>query len=126
MREAAHIVLRTSAKFAMPAIFLVSLYLALLADAGLAGGALMALGVGLYALVFGVNAARHAAPPRILRTLMALGALALIAAAAIEWRGYAPLPVWTGLGLCLAIGASGALAFLSLAGRAHALRDEDW
>jgi hypothetical protein len=128
MGDATHIVLRAVAKFALPVFLLVAFYLALGGDAqGWQGGMFAALAVALHALVFGPAATIRALPPVALRSAAALGAAALMAGAAIEPRlGAVGSALFASAGLFLVAGACSALGLLAVAGRAHALRDEDW
>lgn len=92
--------------------------------AGVAGGALLALGVALHALIFGADAAQRAVPPIAWR-LIALAALlsATLAVCAPDWR-YAPNLLEAAA--CAAIASAAGLALMALAARAPTLRDEDW
>lgn len=74
-----HTILRVVCKVAIPPILLFGLYVQFHGAAGPGGGfqagVIFASGVILYALVFGVEAARRAVPPALLRTTAALGVL---------------------------------------------------
>ncbi len=72
-------VLRVVSKPLIPYILLFALYVQFHGDFGPGGGfqagVIFAAGLILYSLVFGLNAARRAAPPAVLETLFALGVL---------------------------------------------------
>ena len=72
-------VLRVIAKLLIPYLLLFALYVQFHGDYGPGGGfqagVIFAAGFVLYALVFGLRAARRIAPPRALEVLSALGVL---------------------------------------------------
>ncbi len=72
-------VLRVVAKLLIPYLLLFALYVQFHGDYGPGGGfqagVIFAAGFVLYALVFGLRAARRVAPPRALELLSALGVL---------------------------------------------------
>jgi len=74
-----HLVLRVVAKTLIPTIALYALYVQFHGDFGPGGGfqagVILAVSVILYALVFGVDEARRAAPTWMVRTGCALGVL---------------------------------------------------
>ncbi len=74
-----HAVLRVVTKLLMPCILLFALYVQFHGELGPGGGfqAGVIFGVGfvLYALIFGVRAARLVAPPALLRTVLGGGVL---------------------------------------------------
>lgn len=74
-----HAVLRVVTKLLMPCILLFALYVQFHGEIGPGGGfqAGVIFGVGfvLYALIFGVRAARMVAPPALLRTVLGGGVL---------------------------------------------------
>jgi len=74
-----HSILRVVAKLLIPYILLFALYVQFHGDYGPGGGfqagVIFAAGVILYALVFGLAAARRVAPPVAVETLIALGVL---------------------------------------------------
>ena len=74
-----HVVLRVVAKMLIPMILLFALYVQFHGDYGPGGGfqagVIFAAGIILYALVFGLGAARQVVPPPLLRRLAALGVL---------------------------------------------------
>jgi multicomponent Na+:H+ antiporter subunit B len=75
-------VLRVVVKLLLPYILLLALYVQFHGDYGPGGGfqagVIFAAGFVLYALIFGVDAARSVAPPLLLEALMALGLLIYI------------------------------------------------
>lgn len=91
---------------------------------GFLAGLAFALLLVLHMLVFGAQAARHAAPPFVSRVVLAAG----VAAVAVG----AGLPGWPWAGQLMEGGAfaatSGAAALIIAAtvGRAPSLRDEEW
>ena len=110
---------------------------------GLAGGVLAAAALVLYGLVFGIDAARRAAPTAVLRLAAALGFLALIGfGAASMMFGYPFLDfeafagagpgaarfgaaiVQAGTGLV--VFCSFVLIFYAIAGRVAEIRAEEW
>jgi len=74
-----HIVLRVVAKLLIPLILLFALYVQFHGDFGPGGGfqagVIFAAALILYTLVFGLDNARRAIPPGLLRKLMAAGVL---------------------------------------------------
>jgi len=92
--------------------------------AGVAGGALLALGVALHTLIFGADAARRAVPPLAWRAMAFLAVLAAtLSVCAPDWR-YAPNLLEAAA--CAALASATGLALMALAARAPTLRDEDW
>lgn len=74
-----HFILRVVAKFAIPFILLYALYVQFHGDFGPGGGfqagVIFAAAFILYALIFGLEKARHAAPAAAIRIGMAFGVL---------------------------------------------------
>jgi len=74
-----HFILRVIAKFAIPFILLYALYVQFHGDFGPGGGfqagVIFAAAFILYALIFGMEKARHAAPSAAIRLGIALGVL---------------------------------------------------
>ena len=74
-----NVVLRVVAKLMVPYLLLFALYVQFHGDFGPGGGfqagVIFGAGVILYALIFGLEAARRAAPPALVETLVALGIL---------------------------------------------------
>ena len=81
-------ILRVVAKLLIPYILLFALYVQFHGDYGPGGGfqagVIFAAGFALYGLVFGIDAAKRVAPPRVLESLAAVGVLI-----------YAGTGVWT-------------------------------
>ena len=73
------IILRIAAKLFIPFIFVFGLYVQLHGDFGPGGGfqagVIIAAGVVLYAIIFGLPAARRAVPTRLVEFLIPLGVL---------------------------------------------------
>ena len=74
-----HDILRVAAKALIPLIFLFGLYVQFHGDFGPGGGfqagVIFAAAVILYALIFGLDEAKAAVPPRVLEIIAALGVL---------------------------------------------------
>ena len=74
-----HSILRVVSKLLIPYILLFALYVQFHGDYGPGGGfqagVIFAAGIILYAMVFGLSAARSVAPPKAVETLIALGVL---------------------------------------------------
>ena len=74
-----HLVLRVVSKLLIPPILLFALYVQMHGDYGPGGGfqagVIFAAGLVLYGLVFGTEAVRAVAPPRLLVVLACLGVL---------------------------------------------------
>ena len=126
MREGAHPVLAAAARFYTPLIVLFALTLLVLrpagAGVGLIAGLAFLLAFIVYALVFGAGAARAAAPPLMMRVVVALGFLAALAAAGAPRLIFARELIEAGLFLAMAAG--GSLAITVSFGRAPTMRDQ--
>ena len=74
-----HDILRVAAKALIPLIFLFGLYVQFNGDFGPGGGfqagVIFAAAIILYALIFGLDSAKAAVPPRVLEILAATGVL---------------------------------------------------
>lgn len=74
-----HVVLRVLSKMLIPLIMLFALYVQFHGDYGPGGGfqagVIFGAGIILYALLFGLDEAKRAFPPRVLEILMASGVL---------------------------------------------------
>ena len=91
---------------------------------GFVAGLAFALPVSLNALIFGVPAARAAAPPIVLRLLLAAGvAAAFVSVGLPGMRASAQV---SEAGAFLVTGAGLSLALLAVMGRAASLRDASW
>ncbi len=126
MRQGDPIALRGASKALAPILALLAFGVAASGapGAGVAGGAMLSLGLALHALIFGADAARRAVPPFAWRLIVLFAALAAaLAVCAPGWR-YAPNLLEAAA--CAAIAAGVALALMALAARAPTLRDEDW
>jgi multicomponent Na+:H+ antiporter subunit B len=84
-----HVVLRVIAKFLIPLIALFALYVQFHGDYGPGGGfqagVIMASSVILYALIFGLDAAKQAFPPSWIRIGMSLGVLLYGGTGVLAW-----------------------------------------
>lgn len=84
-----HVVLRVIAKFLIPLIALFALYVQFHGDYGPGGGfqagVIMASSVILYALIFGLDAAKQAFPPSWIRIGMTLGVLLYGGTGLLAW-----------------------------------------
>ncbi len=74
-----HVILRVLSKMLIPLIMLFALYVQFHGDYGPGGGfqagVIFGAGIILYALLFGLDEAKRAFPPRVLEILMASGVL---------------------------------------------------
>jgi multicomponent Na+:H+ antiporter subunit B len=72
-----HVILRALSKLLIPLILLFALYVQFHGDYGPGGGfqagVIFGAGIILYALMFGLDEARRAFPPRVLEVFVALG-----------------------------------------------------
>lgn len=84
-----HVVLRVISKFLIPLIALFALYVQFHGDYGPGGGfqagVIMASSVILYALIFGLDAAKQAFPPSWIRIGMSLGVLIYGGTGVLAW-----------------------------------------
>lgn len=84
-----HVVLRVIAKFLIPLIALFALYVQFHGDYGPGGGfqagVILASSVILYALIFGLDAAKQAFPPSWIRIGMSLGVLIYGGTGVLAW-----------------------------------------
>lgn len=126
MKHADPVALRGASKALIPVIALLAIAMIAtgVSGAGLAGGALLSISVLLHALIYGSDASRRAMPAWGWR-LCLFGALILcaISASSPDWPFAAPMAE---AGVAVACVSAVALAFSALAGRAPALRDEEW
>lgn len=138
----AHPVLRVAAKLLIPMIVVFGLYVQFHGDFGAGGGfqagVICAASVILYALVFGMHAARSVLPPAAVRVGAALGVLlyagAGMAGVALggNYLDYFVLPggqhagIFTvELGVLLTVSSTMVLFFYAFAGRARDIPGED-
>lgn len=84
-----HLVLRATAKLLIPLIIVFALYVQFHGDYGAGGGfqagAIFAAAIILYALVFGVHAAKRAVPPWAVRIGISLGVLIFAGTGIMGW-----------------------------------------
>jgi multicomponent Na+:H+ antiporter subunit B len=84
-----HVLLRVISKFLIPLIALFALYVQFHGDYGPGGGfqagVIMAASVILYALIFGLDAAKKAFPPSWIRIGMTLGVLLYGGTGVLSW-----------------------------------------
>ena len=128
MKPGSHIVLVSAARLYTPLILLFALSLASArapgSGVGVLAGMAFALALMLHALVFGVAALRAAFPPAAMRLVLAAGAAAALAGAALPRWLYAAQAIEAGVALATAAAAS--LIVAVLFGRAPTLRDAEW
>ena len=122
----AHIVLAAATRFYMPLIVLFAMTLLVVrpsgSGVGLLAGFAFVLAIIVHALVFGASAARAAAPPFLMRVLMALGVAAATFGATVPRALFAPELIEAGL--FAVTSAGGALVITVLFGRAPTMRDQ--
>ncbi len=126
MKQGDPVALRAATRALSPILFLVGAGALARDEAGadFAAGVLFALAFVAHALIFGVAAARRAAPQPMWRALGALAIVALaLAACAPDWPYAARLAACATAALCT---FAVTLAFLALSSRASFLREEDW
>ena len=84
-----HLILRTVSKFLIPLIALFAFYVQFHGDFGPGGGfqagVILAASVILYALIFGLEAAKKAVPPAMVRILMTIGVLLYGGTGVVTW-----------------------------------------
>lgn len=126
MKDGAHTVLATAARFYAPLIVLFALSLLIVRPAGAGVGLVAGLGfvlvLMLHALVFGAGAARAAAHPFLMRTLLALGLALVVFGATVPRLIFGRELIEAGLFAVTAAG--GALVGMALFGRAPTMRDQ--
>lgn len=142
-----HLVLRVIAKLMIPFILLYGLYVQFHGDFGPGGGfqagVIFAAAIVLYALIFGVETARRVFTPAALMTLAPLGVILFAGVGYVAMaKGGAYLDydalladdtagqhigiLLVEFGVGVTVTAVMALVFLSFAGRADEIDDEDW
>jgi multicomponent Na+:H+ antiporter subunit B len=145
-----HVILRVVSKMLLPVIMMFGFYTQFHGDFGPGGGfqagIIIAVGVILYALVFGVPAAMRAVPPVFTRSLAAIGVIifagvgywALLQGGNyLEYQALFQEPPGEHHGQHVGIlviefgvlcGVAGAMLtiFFAFAGRVAEIRDEDW
>jgi len=84
-----HLILRTVSKFLIPLIVVFGLYVHFHGDFGPGGGfqagVIVAAGVILYALIFGLDACKVAVPPSWIRIGMTIGVLFFVGTGVLTW-----------------------------------------
>jgi hypothetical protein len=128
VKPAGQLILRAGARLYAPLIVLFALAVlaAPAADVsrGLSAGLALALAFALHVIVAGAQAGRGALPAWLLRAALVAGLAACCAAIIAPGWSYGGFAAVCGMALA-ALGALG-LALSVLAGRASALRDEEW
>lgn len=139
----AHLLLKITSKMLIPLIVLFALYVQFHGDFGAGGGfqagVIMASTVILYTLVFGLEEARRAVPPVVLRIGASLGVLlysgvgiaTLLAGA--DYLDYDVIPggqhigiLLVEMGVLLTVSCVMTIIFYAFAGRANDLPEEEW
>jgi len=143
-----HVILRIVAKFLIPLIALFAFYVQFHGDFGPGGGfqagVILAASVILYALIFGLEAAKKAIPPSWVRIGMSLGVLLYGGTGVVTWllggeflnysvliEGYPAKGQHYGiiaveLGVLLAVASVMLAIFYAFGSRQPDLSDEDW
>lgn len=84
-----HLILRVVSKFLIPLIIIYGFYVHFHGDYGPGGGfqagVIIAAGVILYALIFGIEACKKAVPPSWIRIGMTLGVLFYVGTGVVTW-----------------------------------------
>ncbi len=142
-----HVILRVIAKFLIPLIAMFAFYVQFHGDFGPGGGfqagVILAASVILYALIFGLDAAKKAIPPSWVRIGMTLGVLLYGGTGVVTWLlgaeflNYSVLAEKTykgqhygiiavELGVLLAVASVMLAIFYAFGSRQPDLTDEDW
>ena len=142
-----HVILRVVAKFLIPLIAVFAFYVHFHGDFGPGGGfqagVILAASVILYALIFGLDAAKKAVPPAAVRICMTLGVLFYGGTGVVTWllganyleygvlsydpshgQHYGILAVE--LGVLFAVASVMIAIFYAFGSRQPELSDEDW
>lgn len=142
-----HIILRVVSKFLIPLIALFAFYVQFHGDFGPGGGfqagVILAAAVILYALIFGLDAAKKAVPPAMVRIGMSLGVLVYGGTGVLTWllganfleygvlahdpshgQHYGILAVE--LGVLFSVASVMVAIFYAFGSRQPDLSDEDW
>lgn len=142
-----HVILRVVSKFLIPLIALYGFYVHFHGDYGPGGGfqagVIIAASVILYALIFGIDAAKKAVPPSAVRIGMSLGVLLYGGTGVVTWflgaeyldygvlsydpshgQHYGILAVE--LGVLFAVASVMLAIFYAFGSRQPDLSDEDW
>lgn len=150
MNDDHHVILRVISKMLIPVIVMFAFYTQFHGDFGPGGGfqagIIFAVGVILYALVFGVPSAMRAVPPVFTRALAAVGVLlysgvgywallqggnfleyqALFHEPPGEHKGQHIGILLIELGVLFAVSGAMLTIFYAFAGRVAEIRDKDW
>ena len=150
MNDDHHVILRVISKMLIPVIVMFAFYTQFHGDFGPGGGfqagIIFAVGVILYALVFGVPSAMRAVPPVFTRALAAIGVLlysgvgywallqggnfleyqALFHEPPVEHKGQHIGILLIELGVLFAVSGAMLTIFYAFAGRVAEIRDKDW
>ncbi len=142
-----HVILRVVSKFLIPLIALFAFYVQFHGDFGPGGGfqagVILAAAVILYALIFGIDAAKKAVPPSAVRIGMSLGVLIyggtgvatwLLGANFLEYGVLAHDPshgqhygiLAVELGVLFSVASVMVAIFYAFGSRQPDLTDEDW
>lgn len=142
-----HVILRVVSKFLIPLIALFALYVQFHGDYGPGGGfqagVIFSASVILYALIFGIDAAKKAVPPAAVRIGMTLGVLLYGGTGVLAWilggeflnysvlmddpadgQHYGILAIE--LGVLFAVASVMLAIFYAFGSRQPDLSDEDW
>jgi len=142
-----HVILRVVSKFLIPLIALFAFYVQFHGDFGPGGGfqagVILAAAVILYALIFGIDAAKKAVPPAAVRIGMSLGVLIYGGTGVVTWllganfleygvlahdpshgQHYGILAVE--LGVLFSVASVMVAIFYAFGSRQPDLTDEDW
>lgn len=150
MNDGHHVILRVISKMLIPVIMMFAFYIQFHGDFGPGGGfqagIIFAVGIILYALVFGVPSAMRAVPPVFTRALAAIGVLlysgvgfwALLQGGNfLEYQALFQEPpgkhkgqhvgiILIELGVLFAVAGAMVTIFYAFAGRVTEIRDKDW
>ncbi|WP_340692995.1 Na(+)/H(+) antiporter subunit B [Hyphomonas sp.] len=150
MNDDHHVILRVVSKMLLPVIIMFAFYTQFHGDFGPGGGfqagIIIAVGVILYALVFGVPAAMRAVPPVFTRSLAAIGVIiyagvgywallqggnyleyqALFHEPPGEHHGQHVGILLIELGVLCGVAGAMLTIFYAFAGRVAEIRDKDW
>lgn len=144
-----HLILRTVSKFLIPLIVVFGLYVHFHGDFGPGGGfqagVIVAAGVILYALIFGLEACKLAVPPSWIRIGMTVGVLFYTGTGVVTWflggrfLDYDVLSnnpdhpvgqhmgiIFVELGVLFTVATVMVAIFYAFGSRSPDLRDEDW
>lgn len=140
-----HVILRVISKMLIPLIALYAFYVQFHGDFGPGGGfqagVILATSVILYALIFGLDAAKRAVPPSWIRIGMTLGVLLYGGTGVVTWLlgaeflNYNVLSAEHGqhygilaveLGVLLAVASVMVAIYYAFGSRQPDLSDEDW